>query len=137
MREEQKWCVRWAATELLYLAVAAWNFWEHRGVLGGILLLTGWAVGSALLYENAQLAALAEVDEELSEIIQEHEKSREYLTRAKEMAETMEAEAEARGIHAIPMVVCRSCGGTIWTEIGGEMQCIRCGAALPEEKTEE
>ena len=51
--------------------------------------------------------------------------------------DAVEAEAMKCGVLSHPLVVCPKCGGTVWLEIGGRMECVRCGEPLPMNKPEE
>ena len=72
---------------------------------------------SKLCSEQARL-----VCKELGDVLSEKER-----TSVMEALALAEHGGAARTIVLHPEIVCASCGGTTWLEIGGRMECVRCG----------
>lgn len=137
MKRNILWIVAGALLQLLYIAAACWHcsngrVWEAVGV-GGF----GWLGCLLLMLMSMRGATLDGLGELLDEAEDLWKEGRVYAQRSRELMDAIEAEAEKSGILSHPLVACPKCGGTIWLEIGGRMQCIRCGGSpeqdLPDE----
>lgn len=133
MKRNLIWVAAGALLQLLYIAAACWHCWNGRvweavgvggfGWLGCLLLML-------LSMRNATLDGLGELLDEAESMWKE---ARDCAQRSRELMDAIEAEAEKGGILSHPLVACPKCGGTIWLEIGGRMECVKCGAPLPSD----
>lgn len=137
MKKNRIWVAAGALVQLLYIAAACWHCWNGRLWEAVGMVAFGWT-GSMLFVlvsmRDATLDALSELLDEAEDLWKE---GRVYAQRSRELMDAIEAEAEKSGILSHPLVVCPKCGGTVWLEIGGRMECVRCGEPLPTNKPEE
>ena len=120
MKKNQIWVAAGALLQLLYIAAACWHCWNGRLWEAVGMIAFGWT-GCMIFMLLDELW-----DAEST-----------YMERAKTLMDAVEAEAMKCGVLSHPLVVCPKCGGTVWLEIGGRMECVRCGEPLPMNKPEE
>lgn len=119
MKKNRIWVAAGALLQLLYIAAACWHCWNGRLWEAVGMIAFGWTGCMIFVLVCMRDATLDALNEELNEM------------------EAVEAEAMKCGVLSHPLVVCPKCGGTVWLEIGGRMECVRCGEPLPTNKPEE
>lgn len=137
MKRNILWIVAGALLQLLYIAAACWHcsngrVWEAVGV-GGI----GWLGCLLLMLMSMRGATLDGLGELLDEAESMWEEARACARKSQALLDALEEKAGEEGVLSHPPAVCPRCGGTVWLEIGGRMECIRCGGSpeqdLPDE----
>lgn len=135
MSGNRKLAIWWAIGELVWLAVAAFNFWWHQAVLGVLVLLVGWIWGSVNIFargfEDGVDASYEDVDDLLS-------RARILTHRLEGLVSklTVDDEAPEPDVLAGADRACDTCGGRDFRVIGGRFVCTFCGSVLAVRKSE-
>lgn len=137
MKKNRIWVAAGALLQLLYIAAACWHCWNGRLWEAVGMIAFGWTGCMIFVLVCMRDATLDALNEELNELDELWDAGSTYMERAKALMDAVEAEAMKCGILSHPLAVCPKCGGTVWPEIGGRMECVRCGEPLPMNKPEE
>lgn len=137
MKKNRIWVAAGALLQLLYIAAACWHCWNGRLWEAVGMIAFGWTGSMLFVLVSMRDATLDALGEELNELDELWDAGSTYMERAKALMDAVEAEAMKCGILPHTLAVCPKCGGTVWLEIGGRMECVRCGEPLPMNKPEE
>lgn len=130
MSENQKLAFWWAVGAFAWIAVGAWNFWQHQLLLGILAVCVGWIWGSVNIFEHGFYdgldAGFAEDEEMLEDISGICQKTAEIL-------EKTEKGMCVKGQIELPYVACPNCNNTKYHMVGERFVCTVCGDVLPED----
>ena len=134
MSEKQKSAIIWAIGELVWLCVAAWNFWCHQMLVGVLALIAGWLWGSMNIYLDGFDDGVDACYEDADELMEHLKVMQHRLTKMWERVGVAAKKLEeADEPFAAPTSVCPKCGNEDFQVVAGHFVCTCCGSVLEKD----